>query len=340
MLARFRFFFASIAALVCFLTASADTIPSSAGSWKKYLPEVHGTIRPRFEMTTAGDLPDEYRFQLRNARLILSGSPVNFLRYFINLDLCDRGEIKILDAWVRINAPAGISFQAGQFRMPFGIEPFRAPHNYLFSNRAFLAKQVCNYRAVGAKAAWQVPGAPVLLEAGLFNPGTISNHQPWSNKLTWSGCATVTIPYGFKLSGGYMNIRPQDVSTSMADAALTWKAGQWDTGAEYIYRHPRKNSGLPSCHAYNFFASYYIPVKAWMFNRWSFQGRFDGMTDMNDSTPGRKRITVGTTLSWIKTANLFLDLRADYEKYFYAHDVATPNADNADKLVLEMIFRF
>lgn len=340
MLSRLRLALAALFALVCVFSVIADSIPTDASGWKKYLPAVHGTLRPRFEMTTDDDIPAEYRFQLRNARLSLSGEPVEFLHYFVNVDLCDRGEFKFLDAWVRLNAPKGLSFQAGQFRMPFGIEPFRAPNSYLFSNRAFLGKQICNYRSVGAKAMWQLPRIPLLLEAGLFNPGTIADHQPWSDKLTWSGCATLSMPMGFKISGGYMNIRPRDVSTSLADATLIWKDGRWDTGAEYMYRHPRKSSGLPACHAYNFYASYCLPVKAWIFNRLSFQGRFDGMGEMNEDTPGRKRLTLGSTISWFRNKNLFLDLRADYEKYFYSNGEKAPGADDADKLVVELILRF
>ena len=36
---------------------------------------------------------------------------------------------------------------------------------------------------------------------------------------------------------------------------------------------------------------------------------------------------------------MFLDIRADYEKYFYHHGVSV-SPENGDKLVLEMVLRF
>ena len=116
-----------------------------------YRPNVHGTIRSRFEVATeSGD----YRFQVRNARVSIDGMVAPSINYYINTDFCDRGKIKILDVWARMRIMQGLSIQAGQFRMPFGVDPFRGPNSYYFANRSFIGKDVCNVRAVGAKLSY------------------------------------------------------------------------------------------------------------------------------------------------------------------------------------------
>lgn len=92
-----------------------------------------------------------------------------------------------------------------------------------------------------------------------------------------------------------------------------------------------------------------MPIKAGAFNRLSFQGRFDGMTAhssgkrnsdgvLTTNDPARNRVTVGATISYVKKP-VWLDIRADYEKYFYRHGVE-PVLGQGDRLVLEMVLRF
>lgn len=63
----------------------------------------------------------------------------------------------------------------------------------------------------------------------------------------------------------------------------------------------------------------------------------EGLLTTND--PARNRITVGATISYIKSKNLFLDIRANYEKYFYHHDVTT-TPGTGDKALIELVLRF
>ena len=93
-----------------------------------------------------------------------------------------------------------------------------------------------------------------------------------------------------------------------------------------------------------------MPVKAGIFNSLGFHGRFDGMTAhstgvrssegiLTTDHPARNRITAGATLSYIRSKNMFLDLRLDYEKYFY-HSNAVYSLNSGDQIVAELVLRF
>lgn len=309
-----------------------------------YVPEIHGALRTRWEM----DLDDESsRFQVRNARVTLAGRVSPAIDYFIQTDLCDRGKMKILDAWGRLEFMPGLRLQAGQFRMPFGVDPFRGPANYIFASRSVIGKQVCNVRAVGAKLMYSFAEVPLTLEAGAFNPTSIADHDVWVKTMSYAG--KIALKAGdFAFSTGVQTIVPDSVRINLLGAGITWKRGGWTAEAEYMNKH-YTHSAHSACHAYNFFVDYGMPVKAGIFNRASVQGRFDGMTAHSNGTrngegcltttdPARNRITVGGTLTHTYKA-LHADVRLNYEKFFYHHDVK-PTPGNGDRLVAELVVRF
>ncbi|MDE6276539.1 MAG: OprO/OprP family phosphate-selective porin [Muribaculaceae bacterium] len=334
-----------------FATERADTIASDAKqiNWKEYIPEIHGTVRGRVETEFGHDLPAAARFQVRNARLNLRGSIGEAVDYFFNTDFCDRGSIKILDVWARVNAPEHIGIRMGQFRMPFGVDPFMAPENYIFSNRSFIGKQMCNVRAVGASIAYRPTAFPLFVEGGIFNPAPIGNHIVWTTSFAYALKTT----YNWRRTTwatGFQSIRPDGIRINLADAALTWTPdGKWTLAGEYMYKH-YTHRAAKAAHSWLVWASYRMPIRAWVFNRLSFQGRYDGMTAHSDgkrdaagfltvNDPARNRITVGATISYVRSKNLYMDIRADVEKYFY-HSSSTVERGEADRVLLEMIVRF
>lgn len=331
--------------LSCTEYGRADAADTTATTAVNYIPQVHGVIRGRFETSTKHD---DYRFQVRNARVNISGKIAPIIDYFVQADFCDRGKFKMLDAYARLWATKGLGFQAGQFRMPFGVDPFRMPTNYIFANRSTIGKQMCNVRAVGAKVMWQPSSLPFSIEAGAFNPGTIDDHTPWHNTLTYA--TKLTSRFGhMTFVTGFQSVRPDFVRANLFDAAATWESGRWLIEGEYMYKHYTRDRHKPA-HAYNIFANYTMPVKAGYFNRLSFQGRFDGLTahstavrnadgDLETNDPARNRITLGSTISYIRTKSMGLDLRVNYEKYFY-HSGIEPTAENGDKIVAELVLRF
>lgn len=309
-----------------------------------YKPVFHGTVRSRWELATENG---ENRFQVRNARLSVEGRIAPEIQYYINTDLCDRGKMKILDAWGQINITDDLKARAGQFRMPFGVDPFRGPQNYIFANRSFIGKQVCNVRAVGAKLEYSLPVIPLKVEAGAFNPSTISDHETWHRKMSYASKATYTIDC-VKLATGIQSLSPDSVRMNLIDGSISWSADRWTVEGEYMYKH-YTHKAHKACHAYSIFADYRMPVNAGIFNTLSFQGRFDGMTAHSNGTrnedglltttdPARNRITAGATLSYVKKA-LHADIRVNYEKYFYRHDAEYLPGDG-DKLVVELVVRF
>ena len=337
-----------IAALSLLLSAAATVFAEPADSSAKtdYRPNIHGTIRGRFEASTERT---DYRFAVRNARLTIDGHIAPFADYFIQTDFCDRGKIKILDVYARLWPVKDFAIQAGQFRMPFGVDPFRAPHQFYFNNRSFIGREVCNVRAVGAKLMWTPSSLPITLEAGAFNPNTISDHSTWHRKLSYAAKLTYKPTGDIALATGFQTLSPDSTRVNLVDAALTWKRGRWIAEGEYMYKHYAHDRHKP-CHAYNIFANYQMPVKAGIFNSLGFHGRFDGMTAhstgvrssegiLTTDHPARNRITAGATLSYIRSKNMFLDLRLDYEKYFY-HSNAVYSLNSGDQIVAELVLRF
>lgn len=327
------------------LVAASAFIASATDEESSYLPNFHGIIRPRFEMETeSGDA----RFQMRNARVSLDGKVGPAIDYFMQVDLCDQGSMKALDFWVRLQLAKGLKFQAGQFRMPFGVDTFRGPATYYFANRSFIGKQICNYRAVGFKMTYKFSQMPLTLEAGVFNPYTIGNHNVWSEEMSYAFKASYPVG-NLTFTTGVMSIYPETIRTNLIDACVAWSYDRWHVEAEYMHEHYTNNTHKP-CNGYNAFVNYAFPINAGIFNRMSLQGRFDTMTGhstakVNDygelitNDDARKRITIGATITHFRAEKLFLDMRLNYEKYFYDDNISAPIGQD-DKIVAEMVLRF
>ena len=140
---------------------------------KDYLPEVHGTIRAKYEyQTTMG----AGRFEVRNARVSVTGNVLPSVAYKAEIDLSDEGQIKMLDAYARLFPTKGLTVTAGQMRVPFTIDAHRSPHQQYFPNRSFIAKQVGNVRDVGFTVGYTLPtDVPITVEGGL---STFRTDQP------------------------------------------------------------------------------------------------------------------------------------------------------------------
>lgn len=84
---------------------------------KDYLPEIHGTLRSKFEYQTEMKAS---RFEVRNARISLTGNVLPIVAYKAEIDLSDEGQIRMLDAYARLFPAKGVTVTAGQMRVPFG----------------------------------------------------------------------------------------------------------------------------------------------------------------------------------------------------------------------------
>ena len=315
---------------------------------------VHGTIRSKYEYQTE---ENEGRFEVRNARISVDGKLSPVISYKAEIDLCDEGKIKMLDAYTRLKPVRGLQFTMGQFRVPFTIDAHRSPHQQYFANRSFIAKQVGNVRDVGAALGYTLnAGFPIILEAGLFNGSGLTNQKDfWTNSVNFSAKAQFLLPRGFNITLSTQKIKPDNASVMMYDAGAYWHSHGWHLEAEYLYKHYAADAFRP-VHAFDSFVSYDIPVK----NERSLVRyvtpllRYDYMSDHSDgmryvdgkantedklivNDHQRSRLTGGLTLSLKRP--FVSDIRLNYEKYFYRNDgVAKPS--EKDKIVVEIMTRF
>lgn len=318
----------------------------------EYMPEIHGTLRSKYELQTA---QMESRFEVRNARLSVTGKLNPYIEYKAEVDLCNEGKIKMLDAYTRFKPVTGFSFTIGQMRVPFTIDAHRAPHQQYFANRSFLAKQVGNVRDVGAMAAYTINcGFPIALQAGVFNGSGLTNQQDyWTKSINYSAKVLFSLPKGFNVALSAQKIKPMDVSVNLYDVGAYYHAHGLHVEAEYLMKHYGKNA-FRNVSCFDGFASYDIALRKCIFQKVSPLLRYDFMGDHSDggryldgksSKEGtlivndykRSRLTSGVTLSIDKP--FVSDIRINYEKYFYAHNAIVKPSEK-DKLVVEFVTRF
>ena len=87
---------------------------------KDYLPEIHGTIRTKFEYQTEMAAS---RFEVRNARISITGNVLPIVAYKAEIDLSDEGQIKMLDAYARLFPIKDLTVTAGQMRVHLQSTP-------------------------------------------------------------------------------------------------------------------------------------------------------------------------------------------------------------------------
>ena len=186
------------AAIAMIATTSAMAQNDNKAKTQMLTPEIHGTIRGKYEYQTEDG---EGRFEVRNARISVTGKVIDAVSYKAEIDLSDEGKIKMLDAYTKVTPAERLDFKIGQFRVPFTIDAHRSPHQQYFANRSFIAKQVGNVRDVGASVAYKLKGAcPLILEAGLFNGSGLTDQKDyWTKAMNFSAKAQVLIPSGLNL---------------------------------------------------------------------------------------------------------------------------------------------
>lgn len=312
---------------------------------KEYLPVVHGTIRGKYELQTTTGMQ---RFQVRNARVSLSGNLLPVIAYKAEIDLSDEGNIKMLDAYARFVPNSTWNLTLGQMRVPFTIDAHRSPHQQYFANRSFIAKQVGNVRDVGATGAFSLKeGLPLVLEGGLFNGSGLTQQKEWHNTLNYSAKLQLKPWKGYNLTLSTQKIRPAHTSIYMYDIGTYYEFNNWHIEAEYLYK-TYANNAFKDVHAFNSFVNYDLHIRKGLFKKISFLGRYDTMGDHSNGTVNeenqlyitdysRQRVTGGVTLSFGKAFQA--DLRINYEKYFY-DKLSLAKESEQDKFVMELMVRF
>ena len=342
------------AAIVAMAAAQQPQVAAaqSAGDGVDRTPHIHGTVRSKYEYQTE---EGEGRFEVRNARVSVDGNVTSAISYKAEIDLCDEGSIKMLDAYTRLRPVAPLAFTVGQMRVPFTIDAHRSPHQQYFANRSFIAKQVGNVRDVGAAVAYNANvGFPIVLEAGLFNGSGLTGQKDyWTKAVNYSAKAQLFFPRGFNLTLSLQKIRPDHNGVMMYDAGAYWQARGWHIEAEYLYKHYSHNA-FRDVHAFDGFVARDFQLRHGALTCITPLLRYDFMSDHSDgyryadgskSQSGslivndykRSRLTGGLTFSFAKP--FVSDIRLNFEKYFYrAGAVAKPS--ERDKIVVEVMTRF
>lgn len=312
-----------------------------------YIPKFHGVLRGWWQLETT----DGYsHFLVRNARVSVEGMAAPIVKYYLNVDLCDKGKFLFLDGYASVFPVRNFEIRAGQFRMPFGYESFRGPGSYYFSNRSFIGKYVNNYRAVGAMAGYKFKKVPVTVEAGAFNPTVLDDQARWVKKYAYAG-RVLYRPAGWLFATGFESLRPDNIRINLASATVGWECANFIVEGEYMARW-YTHDAHKTTHSYNIFTSYGVPLRKSVFDTWSVQARFDGMTDLASGSvhdpetngrlatteAGRKRLTVGSTIDY-SYKKLYTAFRLNYEKYWYDNDVKASRG-NGDVLTAEIIVKF
>lgn len=327
-------------------TVSAAQETSDSIRKTEYMPEIHGTIRAKYEYEPP---IDKGRFEVRNARLSVEGKIIPIVRYKAEIDLSDEGVIKMLDAYIRLLPKDKLDFTLGQMRVPFSIDAHRSPHLRFFANRSFIAKQVGDVRDVGAAVSWKFgKRLPVTLEGGVFNGSGLTNQKNfWTDNYNFSFKASTVIARQLNVTLSCLKANAGDVNTMLYDAGAYWKNGRWHIEAEYLRKYYAHDAFRP-VNAVDAFAVFRLPLKKGL-TALSFLGRYDYMSDHSNgstddngmltvSDPERHRLTGGMTLGFGRKA-LQADIRLNYEQYFYKKGV-TPGISEQNKLVVEFVAHF
>lgn len=340
---------ALLSAIVLLITEAGYAQKQSS----KYMPDISGTLRGKYEYQTS---EGEGRFEVRTARVSVTGSINRMVDYKAEIDLCDEGKIKMLDAFTRITPVKQLNFTIGQMRVPFTIDAHRSPHQQYFANRSFIAKQVGNVRDVGACLGYTFrAGFPIKLEAGLFNGSGLTNQKDyWTKSVNYSAKAQFFFPINVNLVLSIQKIHPDKCNVMMYDAGLNWRTGNFFIEGEYLYK-TYAHDAFSDVHAFNFFTCYDIPLRRCMFRKISPLARYDYMSDHSDgiryNAEGEKdksgsliindykrsRLTAGVTLSLDKP--FVSDIRLNFEQYFYRKG-GVPKTSEKNKLVIEFMTRF
>lgn len=326
------------------IIAMAMAIAANAQEFKPSLPSISGTVRAKYEYE-----PDieKGRFEVRNARVSVTGDIIPHLTYKAEIDLSDEGKIKMLDAYARYK-PSNWSVTAGQMRVPFTIDAHRSPHQQYFANRSFIAKQVGNVRDVGLVASWS-PMSQWTIEGGVFNGSGLTDQKDyWTGSYNFSLKTYATLADYFTVEMSCQRIRPDAISIMMWDAGAYYQDSRWHIEGEYL-RKVYAHGSFPGVNAVDAFVAHRFPLKSQSVTGISALARYDYMSDHSDgkrnaegiltvSDNERHRATFGATLH-LGSGKFYADLRLNYEEYFYPHSPEISISGHS-KLVLEIMCRF
>ena len=332
------------------VNADGERIEKEKMSAVDYVPEMHGTVRAKYEYSPQLDAS---RFQVRNVRFSITGNVHQMVAYKLEADLCDRGEMKMLDAYVRVMPVKGLALTLGQMKMPFSTDNLRSPHNMLFSNTAFIAGKYAGLRDVGFTLGYNAKEyVPIEAIVGVYNGNGLKDQKVWKNNFNYSARLIFNTCKYFAFDLNWQSVNPEDIRMNSYDVGMRANFYNMHLEAEGLYKTYRNDCNHQPSYGFTGIAYYDIMLPK-VFHHLRILGRYDIMSDDYEckdalvgdmgvrtceiSTPARQRITAGVTLSLADP--ILAELRINYEKYFHK-DWSAVSADDNDKLVVEIVARF
>jgi hypothetical protein len=299
---------------------------------RSYIPEIDGVIRAKFEYNSS---TGKNRFEVRNARFMVTGFVTKVFNYKAEIDLSDEGQIKMLDAWVKFIPVKGLSFTLGQQKIPFSTDNLRSPGSLNFSNRSFIAKRICkDLRDIGFMATYQYDGAfPFAVHAAVLN-GSGINTAMWTKMHSFATRLELGPWKGGSLTACYFTGKVGGYNADMFNAGFNYRYKNFFFDMEYAQKHTRDTIGNFRSNGAFAYALYEIPLKKGIIRNIVPALRYDFFTgDMEKGIIEPSRITSAVTLGFHKVS--WADIRISYEKYLYK---TMPDLD--DKATIEFIARF
>ncbi len=304
-------------------------------------PAVHGAIRGRYENNTSSG---NQRFQIRNARINISGRLNKLTSYKAELDFSDRGRTQVTNVFLKYTPCKWFNLTLGQQKIPFGTANLRGPNSYYFANRSFVGKQLTRgMRDVGVMATFSnTEYIPIQLKAGVFN-GDGVNNQPWQKDMTYA-LKMIAFPVkDWQVSLNYSSIEPFGLRMNLFDIGTYYNLGNLHLEAEYVHK-AYNNKVFDATNSVSTFMAYNIMLNKKNVKKITPLIRYDMMTDNNRGNANnlgkyvvddiaRQRVTGGLTISLDKP--FVNDIRINYEHYIYKDGIV----NNDNKFVIEYVVK-
>ncbi len=317
--------------LTCFNVLSQKPTENISG----YFPDIFGILKTKVEYDLDNSL---MRFEVRNARFGATGRINDYMSYKIEIDLSDEGQMKMLDAYVKITPVNNLGFYLGQRKIPFSSDYMRNPAENIFANRSFLAKYINDgMRDIGFYAEYKIPGQiPVNVLIGAVN-GTGNNNPQWISKPNLAGRLTIGPEKGIRIIGNlYYGEAPDREKLAMIGGELRYANGSYFIESEYIRRSWTDTLSINQYDDGFYIHSYYNFMReSKLIYMVSPVVRFDLIgNSVFTKVADASRLTLGVNFGF-EPRQFYSEIRLNYENYFRS---SLPI--HTDKVTLEFIGRF
>ncbi len=314
-----------------FITTSLD---SAVNKKNFFEPDIDGCLKTKVEYDFENSL---IRFQVRNARFGARGKVNNYFSYRAEVDLSDEGEIKMLDAFVKITPIKDLDLYLGQRKVPFGSDYLRSPVDNFFANRSFVAKYTNNgIRDIGFITNYKLPThLPVSVWIGFVN-GTGNNNPQWIKNPNFSTRIEFEPYTNFRVVGNlYTGESINQTNIVMVGGEMRYQNKYFLIETEILNKSYNdtlnfdyNEQGVYIHSYYNFFTNYKLLKTISPTLRW------DKIAENILEKGVAERFTLGLNFGF-EPKMFFAEIRLNYENYFLSKSIV-----HTDKATIEFIAKF